>query len=133
MALIKWRENDTEYMLATGVVYGLKFNKTRNDKQYASFSIAYGYTHDEFNKPINLYVSCKAWASLAEYIKSLDDGVHKIRVLVCGKLQTNEYQGTTREEILCDFIIGQPIADTAVKREEERRKKEDDSWDDINF
>lgn len=133
MALIKWRENDTDYALATGVVYSLKTNKTRNNKQYASFSIAYGYTHDDFNKPINLYISCKAWASLAEYITSLDDGVHKSRVLACGKLQTNEYQGNTREEILCDFIIGQPIADATVKRMEEQQKQEEDDFGDINI
>lgn len=132
--LIKYEHDGQSYAQVSGCVYNLKSRETQSGKPMATFSIAYGTEKSEFGDSTqNKYMNCIAFASLAEYITSLNDGVHKSRVLACGKLQTNEYKGTTREEILCDFIIGQPIADATVKRVEEQRKKEDESWDDINF
>lgn len=133
--LLKYEHESQTYAQASGVVYNLKSRETKSAKAMTVFSLAFGIKESEFaDRTQNKYINCIAFASLAEYINSLNDGVHKIRVLVCGKLQTSEYQGNTREEILCDFIIGQPIADTTIKREEERRKKEEDDADDeINF
>ena len=131
---LKHEQDGQTYAKASGRVYNLKHRETQTGKAMTTFSIAYGTEKADFGDQVqNKYINCIAFAYLAEYIKSLDDGKHKINLLVCGKLQVNEYQGNTREEILCDFIIGQPIADTTVKRIEQERKKEDDSWDDINF
>lgn len=132
--LIKYEQDGQTYAAVTGVVYSLKSRQTQKGKPMATFSVAYGIEQSEFgDRTQNKFMNCIAFASLAEYITSLDDGVHKSRVLACGKLQTNEYQGTAREEILCDFIIGQPIAETTIKRVEEQQQKEEDSWGDINF
>ncbi len=132
--LIKYEQDGQAYAQASGRVYSLKHRETQSGKAMATFSIAYGTEKAEFGDQVqNKHINCIAFAYLAEYIKSLDDSKHKINLLVCGKLQTSEYQGNTREEILCDFVIGQPIADATVKRIEQERKKEDDDFDDLNI
>lgn len=131
--LIKYEQDGQTYAQVSGVVYSLKSRETQSGKAMATFAVAYGVKQEFGDKVQNVYMNCIAFASLAEYITSLDDGVHKSRVLACGKLQTNEYQGNTREEILCDFIIGQPIADATVKRMEEQQKQEEDDFGDINI
>lgn len=132
--LIKYEQDGQAYAMASGRVYGMKFRETTNGKPMCTFSIAYDHCKDEFgDRDKNKYINCIAFAYLAEYIKSLDDGKHNVTVMACGKLQTNEYKGNTREEILCNFIIGQPIADATVKRMEEQRKKDENDWDDIDF
>lgn len=131
--LIKYEQDGQTYAAVTGVVYSLKSRETQSGKAMATFSVVYGVKQEFGDKVQNVYMNCLAFASLADYITSLNDGVHKSRVLACGKLQTNEYQGNTQEEILCDFIIGQPIAESTIKRAEERQKKEEDDFGDINF
>lgn len=132
--LLKYEQDGVTYAEATGRLYNLKSRETQSGKPMATFSVAYDYTMGDFgDKAQNKYISAVAFAYLAEYIQSLDDGQHKIHVLICGKLQTKECNGITCEEILCDFIIGQPLADSTIKRAEERQKKEDEDYDDLNF
>lgn len=132
--LLKYEQDGIWYAEASGRVYNLKSRETQSGKPMATFAVAFGTKQSEFGDTVqNLYITAIAFAYLAEYIQSLDDGQHKIHVLIGGKLQNKEYNGITREEILCDFIIGQPLADSTIKRAEERQKKEDEDYNDLNF
>lgn len=132
--LLKYEQDGVTYVEASGRVYNLKSRETQNGKPMVTFAVAFGTKQSEFGDKVqNLYINAVAFAYLAEYMQILDDGQHKIHVLIGGKMQTKEYHGATREEILCDFIIGQPLADSTIKRAEERQKKEDEDYDDLNF
>lgn len=137
MALIKFTESETVYVVVTGRLYGLKFRESVGEKQkpMASFAIAYDIYRDEFGNIKNRYMNCVCWSVLAEYIGELQDRQDRPSVMICGKLRQYEYENEQREQIECDFIQIQQT--TTMTRQEERKakrkKNEADDFDDINF
>ena len=134
MAIIKYIQDETTYATVTGRLCNIKFRESvgSKGKAVATFSVAYDYARDEFDKPTNLYMNCIAWGDLAEYIGELQDSQERHRVLVCGRLKTNEWKGESREQLEADFIMLQP---TTIITEEKKpkSKKTPEDYDDINF
>lgn len=124
MAIIKWKEGETDFALAVGILFNLKAGTSQNGKKYASFSISYAYSRNEFDNPTNLYISCIAWNDLAEYMESFVGDSKKPRFLVCGTLEKNEYRSETREQIRCEFIAVQQ--EIEIPKEKPTAKKADD-------
>lgn len=134
MAIIKYIEDEATYATVTGRLCNIKFRESvgKNAKPMATFSAAYDYERDEFDKPTNLYMNCIAWGDLAEYIGELQDNQEKPRVLVCGRLKTSEWKGESREQLEADFIMLQPTTIITEEKKPKRKKGEED-YEDINF
>ncbi len=137
MALIRYKQDDSEYAIVTGRMHNIKFRESVGDKgkPLATFSIAYDWTKDEFDKPCNLYMNCVAWSNLAEFVGELIERKDRTSVLVAGKVKVNEWNGERREQIECDFIQLQQTTTFTVQEEPKpkRKKEEVDDFDDINF
>ncbi len=131
MALIRYKQDDSEYAIATGRIYNIKFRESVGDKgkPLATFSIAVGYFRDEFQAIKNIYKNCVCWGGLAEYANWLFEN-EKHEVLATGTVKSNTYNGEVREQIEVTFIIPQPEIEQA---QPSKRKNDEDSFDDINF
>lgn len=135
MAIIKYTQDEATYATVTGRLCNIKFRESvgQNAKPMATFSVAYDYARDEFDKPTNLYMNCIAWGDLAEYIGELQDSQERHRVLVCGKLKVSEWNGESREQVEADFIMLQPTIIASTEEKKQKLKKTGDDFEDINF
>lgn len=133
MAIIKYTESDTTYAIVTGRIYSLKVRETQSGKPMATFSVAYDYHRDEFDKPTNVYMNCIAWSTLAEFIGGLQERQDKPSIMVCGKIKVSEWNGESREQLEVDFIQLQPTTTVAEEKKPKHKKIENEIDEDLNF
>lgn len=135
MAIIKYTQDETTYAIVTGRIYSIRYKDSvgQNAKPMATFSIAYDWKKDEFDKPTNVYINCVAWGNLAEYISELQDRQDKPNLIACGKLKTSEWNGESREQVECDYISIQPTTTEVGEKKPKQKKVVDPIDDDLPF
>lgn len=111
-------------------MFNLNVKAVSGNKKLAQFAVAVDYTSDDFGRTINIFENVIAWTDLAHYMEQFVGADRNIRLLVVGKLQTAEYQGKEREQIIADYIAEQPKFTTPIK---EKKNKEHDEFDDLPF
>ena len=125
MAIIKYTQDEITYAIVTGRLYSLKYRESVGDKgkPMATFSIAYDWKKDEFDKAINLYMNCICWSALAEFIGELQERQDKPNVMVCGKIKVSEWNGESREQLEADYIQLQPTTTVVTEEKKPKQKK----------
>lgn len=99
----------------------------RRQTSFCRFRLNYGYELDEFDKQHQLYFSCIAFGEKADYIQSVTDDA-KPTLLVCGRLEEQEYKGKIKEQVIVEYVSVQPTLPTAVKK-----KRGMEKFSDIDF
>ena len=123
------RDRDNSSVVLIGTAYGVNYYGIEDGRQtsFCRFRLNYGYELDEFDKQHQLYFSCIAFGDKADYIQSVTDDA-KPTLLVCGRVETKEYNGKQIEQIVVEYVSVQPTLPTGVKK-----KREMEKFSDIDF
>ncbi len=104
MAIIRYKQKEIEYCIITGRMFNVKLTQSEESSR-TNFTIAYNYSLDDFDNLVNDKMYCVAWNDLAIFVKSIP---YKTSVMAVGKIKQYTWNGETREEFVCDFVIPQP-------------------------
>ena len=123
------RDRDNSSVVLVGTAYGVNYYGTEDGRKtsFCRFRCNYGFVPGEFDKNQQLYFTCVAFGEKADYIAAVTDNA-KPTLLVCGRLEEQEYKGRIKEQVVVEYVSVQPTLPTAVKK-----KREMEKFSDIDF
>lgn len=126
--MILW-DKENQSAILVGTAYSVRYYSTDDGRQtsFCRLRLNYGYELDEFNNKQQLYISCTAFGEKADYIQVVTDDA-KPTLLVCGRVEEQEYNGQQIEQIVIEYVSAQPMTPTAIKK-----KREEERFPDIDF
>lgn len=106
---------DGSFIVAGYVARDAEKKTTQNGKNYTIWSVAVG-RKGQGDQAQTIWTNCKAWDKAAQ----IAAGIRKGDTVLCiGRIETNEYNGKTYKNLVCEFIsiMGNVLAPAPAKTE----------------